>query len=317
MTEAEAARWLQERDNFLILTHTRPDGDTLGCAAALCAGLKRLGKTAWVACNEGVTSTYLDYIAPYFAPEGYTGEHIVAVDIASEGLFGAEIGQYRGRVELCIDHHPSNEHYAQNLCPDASAAACGEIIFRICREGLGVMDAEIAKAVYLALSTDTGCFVYSNTTPTTHRIAAEVMEYGDFAVEINKRCFQTRSRKRMALESRLMQSAQYFHEDQVVIGVCSCADMEQVQASEADAEDLSSLLRQVEGVKAAATLRELKPGRWKLSLRTDADYLNATDTCALLGGGGHAAASGATLAQTMTEAQARSAVLSAIEEKLH
>ena len=167
------------------------------------------------------------------------------------------------------------------------------MIYRICRDGLGVMDEEIAKALYLAISTDCGCFVYGNTTPTSHRIAADLMEYGDFAREINKRCFQTRSRKRMELESRLLQSARYYEDGKVAIGGISIQDMKEVQAGESDAEDLSSLLRQIEGVRAAATLRELAPNSWKLSLRTDPKYLNATETCALLGGGGHAAASGA------------------------
>ena len=316
MRETEAARWLSERDRFLILTHVRPDGDTLGCAAGLCAALRSIGKTAYAAVNAGVTSTYLGDIAPYFAPEDYAPQHIVAVDIATEGLFPAEFAPYQGKVELCIDHHPSNEFYAENVCLDASAAACGEILYRIIKDGLGVMDEEIARALYLAVSTDTGCFVYTNTTPTTHRIAADLMEYGDFAGEINKRCFQTKSRKQLELESRLLQSARYYEDGQVVIGGISMQDMRDVQASEGDAEELSSLLRQVEGVKAAATLRELKDGSWKLSLRTDPAYLNATDTCALLGGGGHAAASGARQSG-IDRAEMEKRVLEAIRRNLH
>lgn len=315
MRESEAARWLLERDRFLILTHIRPDGDTLGCAAALCAALRKKGKTAWVARNLGVTSTYIGDIQAYFAPEDYIPEHIVAVDIATEGLLPPELEAYRGRTELCIDHHPSNTGYAPNLCLDAGAAACGEVIYRICKDGMGVMDGEIAKALYLAISTDCGCFVYSNTTPTTHRIAADLMEYGDFYREINQRCFQTRSRKRLELESRLLQSAHYYEEGRVVIGATSLRDMAEVGATEGDSEELSSLLRQVEGVKAAATLRELNDGSWKLSLRTDPAYLNATDTCALLGGGGHAAASGARQ-QGVDRAEMERRVLEAIRRNL-
>lgn len=293
LKENEAAKWLQERDCFLILTHIRPDGDTLGSAAGLCAALRKAGKTAWVAENKGVTATYLGDIQPWFAPADYVPEHIVAVDIATENLFPPEFEQYKGKTELCIDHHPSNEGYAEHLCLDASAAACGEVIYRICAHDLKVMDEQIARSLYLAVSTDCGCFVYDNTTPETHRIAAALMSWGDFYKEINKRCFQTRSRKRMELESRLLQSAQYFEDGKVVIGAVTLQDIAEVEASEADAEELSSLLRQVEGVKAAGTLRELKDGSWKLSLRTDPEYVNATDTCALMGGGGHKAASGA------------------------
>ena len=315
LRESEAARWLAERDRFLILTHIRPDGDTLGCAAGLCAGLRKLGKTAWVAENPGVTSTYLGDIAPYFAPADFEPEHIVAVDIATENLFPPEFARYKGKTGLCIDHHPSNEGYAQNLCLDASAAACGEILYRICADHLKVMDAEIARSLYLAVSTDCGCFVYDNTTPETHRIAGALMTYGDFYKEINKRCFQTRSRKRMELESRLLQSSEYFEEGRVVIGAITLRDMAEVEASEADAEELSSLLRQVEGVKAAATLRELKDGSWKLSLRTDPDYVNATNTCALMGGGGHAAASGARQSG-ISQREMRELVLASIRKNI-
>ena len=91
VTENEAARWLSERDNFLILTHVRPDGDTLGCAAGLCAALKKLGKTAWAAANPGVTSTYLGDIVPYFAPEDYIPQHIVAVDIATRARWNCAL----------------------------------------------------------------------------------------------------------------------------------------------------------------------------------------------------------------------------------
>lgn len=315
MTEQEAARWLLARDSFLILTHIRPDGDTLGCAAALCAALRKKGKVAWVAPNSGVTETYLSDIQPYFAPEGYRPEHIVAVDIATEELFPPEFTAYRGKTELCIDHHPSNSGYAQQLCLDAKAAACGEVLYRICARELGVMDAEIARALYLAIATDCGCFVYSNTTPTTHRIAAALMEEGDFFQEINKRCFQTKSRKRLELESRLLQSAHYYEDGKVVIGAISLRDMAEVGATEGDSEELSSLLRQVEGVQAAATLKELPDGSWKLSLRTEPSYLNATDTCALLGGGGHAAASGARQAD-VDRAEMERRVLGAIRANL-
>ncbi|MBQ3090303.1 MAG: DHH family phosphoesterase [Oscillospiraceae bacterium] len=315
LTENEAARWLLERDNFLVLTHIRPDGDTLGCAAGLCAALRAVGKTCWAAENKGVTSTYLADIQDYFAPADYAPEHIVAVDIATENLFPPEFAAYKGSVALCIDHHPSNEGYAHSLCLDASAAACGEILYRICVDGLKVMNKEIARALYLAVSTDCGCFVYDNTTPETHRIAGALMTYGDFYRQINKRCFQTRSRKRMELESRLLQSAEYFEDGRVVIGAVTRSDMAQVAASEADAEELSSLLRQIEGVQAAATLRELADGSWKLSLRTDPDYLNATETCALMGGGGHKAASGARQSG-LSQQEMRELVLACIRKKL-
>ena len=309
MTELQAAQWLRERDNFLLLTHVRPDGDTLGSASALALALQKLGKRAWVGYNSGVTETYAGYMEGCYPPADFVPEHIVAVDIATEHLLPAEFEPYRGRIELCIDHHPSNEGYAGETCLDASAAACGEIVYRICKL-LGEMDAAIAKQLYIAITTDCGCFVYNNTTPATHRIAAELMEYGDFWKQVNRNCFQTLSLKEIKLQQRLLGSMEFFDGGALAVGAISLADLAEFQASQGDSEELASWANKIQGVKASATLRQLEERVWKVSLRTDGS-LNATRVCALLGGGGHAAAAGASM-YDVDEVQARRRVLEAV-----
>ena len=309
MTELQAAQWLLQRDNFLLLTHVRPDGDTLGSAAALALALRGLGKTAHVAYNPGITETYAGYMTGCYAPADFVPEHIVAVDIATENLLPPALEQWRGKSELCIDHHPSNEGYAQETCLDPTAAACGEIIYRICKE-LGVMDGEIAKQLYIAITTDCGCFVYNNTTPATHRIAAELMEYGDFWKQVNRNCFQTLSLKEIRLQNRLLESMEFFDDGTLAVGAISLADLAEFEASQGDSEELASWANKIQGVKASATLRQLEERVWKVSLRTDGS-LNATQVCGLLGGGGHAAAAGASMFD-VDEQQARAKVLAAI-----
>ena len=309
MTEREAADWLRAQDGFLLLTHVRPDGDTLGSAGALALALQKLGKRAWVGYNSGVTETYAGYMDGCYPPADFAPEHIVAVDIATENLLPAEFEPYRGKAELCIDHHPSNEGYAAETCLDASAAACGEIVYRICRE-LGAMDGAIAKLLYIAISTDCGCFVYNNTTPSTHRIAAELMEYGDFWKQVNRNCFQTLSLKEIQLQQRLLGSMEFFDGGALAIGAISLADLEELQAGQGDSEELASWANKIQGVRASATLRQLEERVWKVSLRTDGS-LNATRVCALLGGGGHAAAAGASM-YGVDEAEARRRVLEAV-----
>lgn len=309
MTELQAAQWLLRRDNFLLLTHVRPDGDTLGSAAALVLALRGLGKTAHVAYNPGITETYAGYMTGCYAPADFVPEHIVAVDIATENLLPPALEQWRGKSELCIDHHPSNEGYAQETCLDPTAAACGEIIYRICKE-LGVMDGEIAKQLYIAITTDCGCFVYNNTTPATHRIAAELMEYGDFWKQVNRNCFQTLSLKEIRLQNRLLESMEFFDDGTLAVGAISLADLAEFEASQGDSEELASWANKIQGVKASATLRQLEERVWKVSLRTDGS-LNATQVCGLLGGGGHAAAAGASMFD-VDEQEARAKVLAAI-----
>ena len=311
MTTQEAAALLRRQDNILILTHLRPDGDTIGCAAGLCAALRQLGKTAYLLYNPEITAANEAYAAPYWAPEGFAPAFVVSVDIASRSLFFPAAEAYFDRIGLAVDHHPSFEGFGAEQCVDASRAACGEIVYEICR-ALGEITQAVALPLYAAVSTDTGCFVYANTTPNTHRVAAALMETGIDWFAVNKRHFRTKSRKRIALEADLLGNMEFFHGGRGVFMTVPISLMERVGATESDAEDLSALAGMVEGVDCGAVLRELRPDVWKLSLRTGANgRVNATEACRLLGGGGHAMAAGATIEGTLAEVKAK--VLSAVD----
>ena len=203
MTVKETAAFLRQHDNYLILTHKRPDGDTIGCAAALCEGLRALGRTAWICPHTEETHLFTPYLEGRLAPEGYVPETVVSVDIAARSLFtrAGEPWLARG-VDLAIDHHPSQEFFAAQTCLDAGRAACGELIYDILRE-LGPITPAMAVPLYVAVSTDTGCFQYSNTTADTHRVAAALMETGMDVFSLNKRHFRTKSWARLQVERLL------------------------------------------------------------------------------------------------------------------
>ena len=310
MNAAEAAALLKERDNILILTHRRPDGDTVGCAAGLCMALRQAGKTAYVLPNEDATALMVPYLEGLEPPEPWEPAFVVSVDIAGVGLFPESAKKWIGRVDLAIDHHPSNEGFGAENCVDATCAACGELIYDICRE-LGEVTPEIALPLYVAVSTDTGCFVYGNTTGRTHRVAADLIEIGIPYRDVNKRHFRTKSAKRLKLEAVLMQGLELLQDGTLAIGAISLDDMAAIGATEEDAEDIAAFIGQIEGVYNSVTIRELKPGECKLSVRTNPVKLNATRVCALLGGGGHAAAAGCTVFGSVQEA--RDAIVKAIE----
>ena len=315
MTVKETAAFLRQHDNYLILTHKRPDGDTIGCAAALCEGLRALGRTAWICPHTEETHLFTPYLEGRLAPEGYVPETVVSVDIAARSLFtrAGEPWLARG-VDLAIDHHPSQAFFAAQTCLDAGRAACGELIYDIAGL-LGPVTREMAVPLYVAVSTDTGCFVYGNTTADTHRTAAALMETGIPAAELNKRHFRTKTLKRLRIESRIVEGMELFDGGETAVAAVDLAMVAQLGADERDMEDIASFVGQVEGVKNAITIRELRPGTCKLSLRTDPEVLNASRVCALLGGGGHAAASGATVEGSVEEA--KRAILWAIEQVRH
>ncbi len=315
MTVQETASLLQSLDQVLILTHKRPDGDTIGCAAALCLGLRQLGKTAWVLPNEDAHGLFDPYFQGVLAPADFQPQVAVSVDVASQGMLPESAAPWKDNILLCIDHHGSNEGYAQHTLVDPAAAACGEIITKVLTQ-LGVtITAPIALLLYMAIATDTGCFVYSNTTPETHRIAADLMETGFDAQWVNKRHFRVKSLKRMQIESRLVRDMDLEQNGSLVFAYVTLDMIRELQATEEDLEDISSFIGLLEGVDNAVTVRQLKPEECKISLRTDGKSLNASLVCARFGGGGHPAAAGCTIHGT--PAQAKAAMLDAIEQVQH
>ena len=298
MEYTEAAELLLRQNDILILTHKRPDGDTIGCAVGLCQALREQGKTAWVLPNEDATTLFTPYLEGYLAPEGFQPAFVVSVDIAGKGLFtpDGEMWLKRG-IDLAIDHHPSQEYFAKETCLDAGRAACGELIYDLIRQW-GPVSPAAALPLYVAVATDTGCFQYSNIT-------------GIDAQKANKRHFRTKSLKRLKLESLIVDTMDLRDDGAIAIAAISLADMARLEADERDAEDIAAFVGQLEGVHTSVTIRELKDGACKLSVRTD-ETLNATKVCALLGGGGHAAAAGCTVPGTVEEAKA--AIMDAIRK---
>lgn len=310
ITIQAAADFLRSHDGYLILTHLRPDGDTVGCAAALCRALRQLGKRAFVLPNPQASSLFTPYFEGLLAEDGFAPDTVVSVDIAARGLFPDNAQKYLPRVDLAIDHHPSQEFFAAQTCLDAGRAACGELIYDILRE-LGPITPAMAVPLYVAVSTDTGCFQYSNTTADTHRVAAALMETGMDVFSLNKRHFRTKSWARLQVERLLTERMHRYEDGKIAVAPVSLSLMDEADATEEDMEDIAAFLGQIEGVETSVTIRELAEGGCKLSVRTSGG-LNATKVCARLGGGGHAAAAGCTVSGTLAEAEA--AILDAIRQ---
>lgn len=302
MDYRQTADLLREQDQFLILTHRRPDGDTIGSAAALCQGLRNLGKTAFVLFNEEAHDLFAPYLEQIVAPDNFTPQFIIAVDTASAELLPDNAQKLQDNINLCIDHHVSNTNYAKGSCVIPSHAACGELIYLILKELLPVISSEIAMLLYVAISTDTGCFCYSNTTAETHQISAELIEIGCNHQWVNKRHFRTKSLPRLRLESHLIREMLLLNEGRTAIASIPLDLVSSLRATEEDMENIAAFLEQVHGVEHAVTIRELRTGECKISLRTGTS-LNASAVCALLGGGGHPGAAGCTVLGSMETAQ--------------
>lgn len=308
MNFKECAELLKKNDNYLILTHKNPDGDTVGSAAALCNALRRIGKTAYAMPNIGITEKLGEYIAEYIAPEGFAPNYVIAVDIASESQFTPN---FNGAVQLCIDHHPSNTHYAAALLLCDERSSCGEIVLEVIKALKGSLTKREATLLYMALSTDNGCFKYANTNAAAFRAAAELLRYGADNAGINMRFFRKASPARLKLEGLIYQSLCYYRSGQIAVATITLDMLAQSGAGEEDMDDIASLAGRAEGCDLSATIRENENGTCRVSLRST-DKVNSSDICAVFGGGGHALAAGCSI--TGTPERAKEMLLDVINE---
>ena len=304
--------FLKTHDDFLILTHASPDGDTIGSGYALCGALLKIGKNAKVDCCDEIHERY-DYITKSFDIPQFELKTIIAVDVANKTLLGKKLMKYGDSVDLCIDHHPSNVFYAKETYLDASAAAVCEMIYEIVKDLGAEIEKDIANALYTGIATDTGCFIFSNTSAKTHRIAAEMIDCGAEYSEINRIMFDVKSKSRVAIEQKALSNIEYYFEGKCAVIYITREMLGEAGSKDDDLDGITALPRKIEGVLAGVTLREREDGRIKISLRTHAP-VNASKICAEFGGGGHMRAAGCEMDSSME--QAKETILKAVSKEL-
>ena len=300
LTRNETAEFLSARDNFIILTHIRPDGDTIGSAAALCRVLRQKGKEAWVLPNEDITPRLSFLLEGLTAPEGTAPGLIAAVDIADTQLLPPSAAALGDRVDLCLDHHPSNTGYARELLLHPKAAATGEVVFQVMEAMDARPDGKIWEALYIAVATDTGCFKFSNTTIDTHIAAAVLIAYGVDYAWINRQMFDVKTKERIKLESFLGGQTEYFFDDRVALIAVTTDIQKEYSMTPNDFDGISALTTRVESVEIGIVIKQRGEKTFKISMRSTGN-VNVGKLCVALGGGGHAKAAGCLLNGTFDE----------------
>lgn len=312
MTIKETAEMLLSMDKVEILTHHYPDGDTLGCAYALCLAFQQLGRQAKVTLTSEAAPKF-DYLKNGVIMQDFEPEYIVSVDVASDFMLGQSREKYEGRIDLCIDHHMNNAVTAKYKCVESDSAAAAEVVYLILLEMGVTITKEIADCIYTAVSTDTGCFMYVNTSPRTHLIAAELMKYGcDFA-SINKVMFETKTKAMIKLERMLYDNMSFHCNDRCAVIYTTLQMQQELGLDDEQIEGIASIPRQIEGVLYGITIREKPGSTYKISVRTNGDA-DACAFCRRFDGGGHKGAAGCTLVGTLEEV--KTALVSAVEECL-
>lgn len=300
----KAGQLLNNADSVLIFPHVNPDGDALGSCAALCRVLRDAGKEAWVLLDEEVPG-YLRFVDTEFC----TCDHdcidnpdvCICVDCSEEKRFPDRAAKFNsGKTKMCIDHHATSGCFGDYYYIDGDEAATAQIIYKLLLEMGAAIDKKTAASLYTGISTDTGNFQYSNTTPETHMIAAELMKTGMDHVSITVALYQNVSLAKVRLEARILDKMEIFAGGRAVISYVDSQMLSEVSAKMEDSEEAIDTLRNIEGIEIAAFLKEREEAV-KVSMR--AKFSGRVDEIAAkFGGGGHVKAAGCTLEMPMAEA---------------
>jgi phosphoesterase RecJ-like protein len=295
---------LREADKFLLTTHENPDGDALGSLLAMHWILEQLGKDSLMYMSPDEFPLPWEYRNWTFdarlvgAPPDDVGERtIVFLDCGNIDRMPVDFLQADGLHILNIDHHHDNTRFGtvNHVCPVASCTA--EIIWRLAKELGGVeITPPIADALYTGLVTDTGRFMYENTTADAHRMAADLIEAGVEPHRVYRRLYEDLPLRRLQLLQRALASVDRYDGGAITVAHLIKSDYEETGALETDSEGVVDHMRAVEGTAVAVLVRELlsegREGTRKVSLRATDGRVDVSRVAREFGGGGHPQAAG-------------------------
>jgi bifunctional oligoribonuclease and PAP phosphatase NrnA len=295
------AEAVQAHDRFLITTHENPDGDSLGSILAMKLALEQLGKDS-VMYLSGDTPLPTEYrFMPLEGvrrtmPDDAADRVVLALDCANKRRIGPdETLLDRSPLVIDIDHHHDNTRFGDLNVIVPSASSTGEVLRDLFRELDVELTPKIAEALYIALVTDTGRFQYTNTTPKTLRVAAELVECGADVHRVFQVVYENVAFAKLKLLARALDRARVYEGGRMIVSHLKRSDFKAAGAEEPFSEGIIDYLRAVEGAEIAALIREPLsqngPTR-RVSLRTRAGEIDVSAIARKSGGGGHRQAAG-------------------------
>ena len=283
---------IEQRDAFLLTSHARPDGDAVGSLLALYQALTQLKKKTQVIMSDPVPLIYTslpcaavidhDQQVPQDAPE-------TVIILECDGVQRTRLQGLEGRFLINIDHHASGRDFGHINWIDRSASAVAEMVFRLARAAGAKVTPDMATCLYTAVLTDTGSFCFIGTNDRTFELALELVRSGAKPAEIAQHVYFSNPASKMRLLGAALSN---LHRDGALAYMhLSLSEMERSGGLEEDCEGIVNYALGIEGVEVALFFRELKDGRYRLSLRSKGQ-VNVGAVAERFGGGGHACASG-------------------------
>jgi phosphoesterase RecJ-like protein len=304
---------LSSSRRVLITTHIRPDGDALGTSAAIAMGLRHQGIESEVLLLSSLPQKYAFIFADNKIvhhdvdrgfPADYSLERFDTLLVVDTGTWSQlpglreKLAGWRGQ-KLVVDHHLTQEDWADAALVQTDAAAAGEIAAELLERWKVPIDQSIATALFLAIASDTGWFHFNNTRPRTLRLAATLMEAGVDTDRMYQLLYQNEPVHRLALQTRAQQSMEMLMEDRLAVMSIGREDFKAAKAGMPDTENLINLPLQVRSVEVSILIVEpTDGGPIRVSLRSKGG-VDVARFAEQFGGGGHARAAGLKLADSL------------------
>lgn len=301
-----AAEAIKEANIIYMASHVQPDGDNIGSLLGLGIALKKIGKDVKLIETDKVPKDYkflprIELIKEYETPN--TFDLFIALDCSDKDRLG--LGKEFAEKAQCIiniDHHITNTNFGDINIVDDSAAATGELVYRFI-ERMGIeIDKDIATCLYTAISTDTGSFMFSNTTYNTHLIVAKLLQKNIDINKININLYQKRSLEKTKLLIATLNNMELYLDGKVALVTVTHELLEANNATLEDTEGIISFVRSIDTVELACLLKEVDQTETKISMRSK-EFINVAQVCTNLGGGGHERAAGCTIYKGVKEAK--------------
>jgi phosphoesterase RecJ-like protein len=287
---------IRQRRRFVLSSHSRPDGDSIGSQLAMALALRALGKEADVVNKDRAPAPLLQFpgVGSITIADRVAGQYDAAIimecgDLARTGVAGLDAFHV-----INIDHHPGNTAYGQLNWFDASAAACGEMVFDLI-EALGVpLDVDIATHIYLAILTDTGSFHYSSISPRTFDICRRLLEAGVDPVRVARNVYDSNNMGRLKLFGSVLGAMQLDPSGRIAIVYLDHEMAREAGGTYEDTEGLINLPLTVKEIEAVVFFKQTEGQEYRVSMRSKGD-IDIGAIAKQFGGGGHKNAAGCTV----------------------
>ncbi len=302
---------------FLISTHLNPEGDAIGSALALGAGLRGMGKEVVILTQDPTPDVLLFLPGAgeirHQAPPG-PFDAAIAVDCGDRERLGEEFHKVKGIAKVInIDHHVSNRHYGEINLVEPGASSASEMVYDLLRAIPVPITREIAQNIYTGILTDTGSFHYSNTSAKALGVARACLLSGAEPWRVAEQVYENQPLPRLVLLSRVLQTLEIYEQGRISSVLLTQRMFEESQATPSMAEDFINFPRSVRGVEVALLFREVNPRKYRVSFRSR----GAVDVARIaegFEGGGHPNASGCTVEGSLSEVKAK--ILEAVKAAL-